>query len=151
VAVLLLSTIVFGAWDIARTRSAERTQRELRHQAETARGESDAANRRLTRDLFLREWQDAETLLEQGKTASALAWFARAAREHPGEFAVQSRLLSILTENIFAMPLGRPFVHGAPVRSGAFSADEQHLITAAADGSVRKPLLRFSRTASRTG
>src|SRR6185503_15866372 len=67
----------------------------------------------------------------------ALAWFAHAAREHPGDFAVQTRLVSLLTENTFALPLGRPLAHGAPVNSGAFSADERRFVTAAGDGQVR--------------
>ena len=144
IALLLVTGIVFATGEVVRTRRAARLQRELREKAETnqrqteqARNEADAANRRLTRTLFLREWQDAEDLLEEGKTASALAWFARAAREHPGDFALQTRLLSFLTENTFALPMGRPFLHGAPVTSGAFSSDEQHLVTAAGDGLVR--------------
>src|SRR6185436_6170 len=144
IALLLMAGVIFSVRDATHTRRAERVQRELRekaetnqHHAEQARNEADAANWRLTRTLFLREWQDAETLLEQGKTASALAWFAHAAREHPGDFAVQTRLLSLLTENTFALPLGRPLVHGVPVNSGAFSADERRFVTAAGDGQVR--------------
>jgi WD40 repeat protein/serine/threonine protein kinase len=144
IAFLLVTGIVFATWEAVRTRRAARAQRELREKAEAnqrqteqARNDADAANRRLTRTLFLREWQDAEDLMEEGKTASALAWFARAAREHPADFAVQTRLLSFLTENTFAMPLGRPFLHGAPVTSGAFSSDGQQLVTAAGDGLVR--------------
>src|SRR5262249_16922678 len=130
IALLLATGIVFATWEAVRTGRVATLQRELREKAEAnqrqteqARTEADAANRRLTHTLFLREWQDAEDLLERGKTASALAWFAQAAREHPGDFAVQTRLISILTENTFALPLGRPFLHGAPVTSGAFSSD----------------------------
>jgi WD40 repeat protein/serine/threonine protein kinase len=153
IALLLVTVTGFATWEAVRTRRTAKIQRELRQKAEAnqlqteqARNEADAANRRLTRTLFLREWQDAEDLLEQGKTASALAWFARAAREHPGDLAVQTRLLSFLTENTFALPLGRPFLHGAPVTSGAFSLDEQHLVTAAGDGLVRVWLIGSETT-----
>ncbi len=137
VALLLVAAVVFGAWDITRTRRAERTQRELRRQAEEARNETDAANRRLNRDLFFREWRDAEQLLDQGKAAPALAWFAHAARAHPSEMAVQTRLLSILTEGRFALPAADPFVHDAALVNASFSADDRLLLTAAEDGRVR--------------
>jgi WD40 repeat protein/predicted Ser/Thr protein kinase len=107
------------------------------HEAELARRLVDAANERLTRDLFVREWQETENLLQQSKLASALAWFARAARNHPDDHAVVNRLLSILSENNFAVPCCRPLDHGAPVTSCVLSADGRKLITAAGDGLVR--------------
>jgi hypothetical protein len=141
---LLVAGIVFSVRDAMRTREAEKIQRDLREkaesnqqQAELARNEADAANRILTRNLFIREWQDAESLLDQGKTAPALAWFARAAREHPGDLAVQTRLLSVLTERSFALPADRTMVHGSPVNSAAFLSDGRSLVTAAEDGLVR--------------
>jgi WD40 repeat protein len=107
------------------------------HRAEQAKADADAANQRLTRSLFIREWQDAEHLLEQGKVGSALAWFARAVRARPDDVAARTRLLGILTERTFALPAGRPLAHGAPVKSALLTSDGTHLVTAAADHQVR--------------
>src|SRR5438552_8616516 len=119
VALLLVSGVVFTLRDAARTRAAEKVQRTLReraeanqHRAEQAKADADAANQRLTRSLFIREWQDAEHLLEQGKVGSALAWFARAVRARPDDVAARTRLLGILTERTFALRAGHPLVHG---------------------------------------
>jgi len=137
VAMLLMAGIVFSLRDAARTRDSEKIQRGMRERAELARSEADAANTRLRRTLYHREWQDAEAALEQGKTGVALAWFARAVREHPDDVAVRTRLLSMLTENSFARPLSQPVEHGSPVRAVSFSSDGQRIVSAAADGQVR--------------
>src|SRR6266567_3725000 len=143
-ALLLVAGIVFTVRDAARTRAAEKVQRTLRegaeanqHRAEQAKADADAANRRLTRSLFIREWQDAEHLLEQGKVGSALAWFARTVRARPEDVAARTRLLGILTERTFALPAGHPLAHGAPVNSALLTSDGTHLVTAAADNRVR--------------
>jgi len=144
VALLLVAGVVFATRDAARTHRAEKVQRELREkaeanqkQAELARNEADAANRILKRNLFIREWLEAETLVDEGKTTSALAWFARAARQHPDDAAVQTRLLSLLTEATFVGPVERTVVHGAPVNNFAFLSDERLLATAGDDRMVR--------------
>lgn len=117
VAVLVVSGIVFVVRDAVRTRTAEKVQRDLRakaesnqRQAEFARNETDAANQILKRNLFIREWLDAERLLDDGKIAPALAWFSRSAREYPGDVAVQTRLLSLLTEGSFVTSADRPML-----------------------------------------
>ncbi len=117
--------------------SGWRQARKERDQALLVQRMVDAGNQRLKRDLFVREWQEAENLLQQGKLASALAWFARAARNKPDDPAVVNRLLSILSENNFAVPCCQPLEHGSPVTSCILSADAQKLITSAADGLVR--------------
>jgi WD40 repeat protein len=144
VALLLVAGVIFATRDAVKTRRAEKLQRDLRQKAETsqkreklARDDADAANRILTHNLFTREWLDAEAQLGEGLTSSALAWFAHAAREHPGDAAVQTRLLSLLTEKTFVVPLDRPLVHGEAVNSTAFLPDGRHLATAANDGIVR--------------
>jgi WD40 repeat protein len=130
VALLLISGIVFTLRDAARSRTAEKVQRNLREQA-------DAANQRLTRSLFVREWQDAEHLLGEGKVVSALAWFSRTVRTRPDDLAARTRLLSILTERSFALPVRHPLVHDAPVNDALLTSDGTSLITAADDGRVR--------------
>src|SRR4029078_1714451 len=64
VALLLVAGVIFATLDAVKTRHAERLQRELQQEA-------DAANRILRRNLFVREWLDAETLLDEGKIPSA--------------------------------------------------------------------------------
>ena len=136
-ALLLVAGVLFIVLDAVRTRRAEVVQRELREKAERAKSETETANRQLTRELFLREWQDAEHLLEQGKMVSALGWFARTVRARPDDVAARTRLLSILTERSFALPVGRPLMHGTPVNDALLISDGTHLVTAADDGRVR--------------
>jgi WD40 repeat protein/serine/threonine protein kinase len=130
VALLLVAGVVFTTRDALQTRRAEKTQRELRQKA-------DAANQRLTHSLFIREWQDAEHLLEQGKVTSALAWFARTVRARPDDVPARTRLLSILTERSFALPVRHPLVHGASVNTALLTSDGTNLVTATDDGRVR--------------
>ncbi len=137
VVALLIAGIVFSVRDAARTRQAEKVQRGLREKAEQAKAGADAAILRLQRSLFMREWHDAEHVIEQGKTAPAIAWFARAAREHPGDPSAQTRLLALLTDRNFGLPLGRPISHGTPVMSASLTADERHLVTVTKDARVR--------------
>jgi WD40 repeat protein/serine/threonine protein kinase len=144
IALLLVAGVIFQTREMMKTRRAEVRERELRQKAQTsqqraelARLEADAANRILTQNLFTREWFDAETLLDEGKTAAALAWFAHAARAHPNDAALQTRLLSLLTESSFVVPADRPLEHDSPVSNFAFLSDRRHLATAAGDGAVR--------------
>jgi serine/threonine protein kinase/WD40 repeat protein len=143
-ALLLVAGVIVATHDAIKTRRAEKRERELRQkaqasgqQAELARNEADAANRILSRNLFVREWLDAEALLDEGKNSSALAWFARAARDHPDDAALQTRLLTLLTERSFVIPADRPLAHDSPVQNFAFLSDGRHLATAAGDGAVR--------------
>jgi WD40 repeat protein len=132
--VVVIAALVAG---LSLASAGWRQAKQERDQAVAARRLVDAGNQRLKRDLFVREWQETENLLQQGKLASALAWFARAARNHPEDPAVVNRLLSILSENNFAVPLCQPLEHGAPVMNCVVSADGRKLITAAGDGLVR--------------
>jgi len=99
------------------------------------RQETESVNRALAHTLFLRDWQSAEALLEQGKTGAALAWFARASQG--GDRTVVTRLLSILSEHNFAFPLAPPFEHARPVLSADFTSDGSRAMTSADDGRVR--------------
>jgi WD40 repeat protein len=139
--IAVVLTLVVGLSLASTAWRQARKERDLARQrlqeAEIARRQVDTANQHLTRNLFLREWQEAEDLLQQAKLGSALAWFARAARSHLDDPAVVNRLLSILSENNFAVPACRPLDHGAPVTSCVLSADGRKLITAAGDGLVR--------------
>jgi serine/threonine protein kinase len=132
-ALALLVGIVLILRDAALTRRGAQMQRALRERAELAKADADAANQRLTRSLFIREWDDAERLLQQGKVSPALIWFARVVRTHPDDVAARTRLLSILTERSFALPVGPPFQHEASVNSALLTGDGSHLVTACGD------------------
>jgi WD40 repeat protein/serine/threonine protein kinase len=144
IALFLVASVIFATRDAFKTRRTEKVEHELRQkaqasqqQAEQARNDADAANRTLTRNLFIREWLDTEALLDEGKVEGALAWFGRAARQHPADAAVQTRLLSLLTEKTFLVPKLRPLVHGSYINTTGFLPDGRHLATAANDGTVR--------------
>lgn len=102
-----------------------------------ARNAAEQANRELSRNLFVREWQEAEALVAQDKTHGALRWFARAVRDQGGDAAPATRLLSLLSEHAFAVPAQAPITNGAPVRSISFSTDDTRLLTSDAAGWVR--------------
>lgn len=102
-----------------------------------ARSAAESANRDLSRNLFVREWREAETLAAQDKVAGALMWFARALRRTPGDAALASRLLSLLSDHAFPLPLGASITNGATIRTLALSADDERLVTADASGRVR--------------
>jgi WD40 repeat protein len=102
-----------------------------------ARAETEAANRRLARNLFVREWQDAEQLVDEGKTHSALIWFARVVRQNPADLVATTRLLELLGNETFSVPAGRELAHPGSVGAADFSADGRRLVTGAVDGKVR--------------
>jgi WD40 repeat protein len=102
-----------------------------------ARNETEAANRRLARDLFVREWNDAEQSLDGGKTIPALIWFARTVRAVPSNHVAATRLLSLLGELTLSIPAGKPLVHSNAVLTADFSPDGRHFLSASANGQVR--------------
>jgi WD40 repeat protein len=102
-----------------------------------ARAETEAANRRLAHELFVRQWNDAEHLVDEGKPGSALTWFARVVRQNPTNLVATTRLLYLLGDQTFSVPAGPDLVHPAAVLTADFSPDGRHLVTGAADGKVR--------------
>ncbi|HMO64556.1 MAG TPA: WD40 repeat domain-containing protein, partial [Verrucomicrobiota bacterium] len=102
-----------------------------------ARTVAENANRDLRHNLFVREWQEAETLAAQDKVGGALLWFARALREKPDDLALATRLVSLLSEHSFALPHRPPLTNDAPVLSARLSPDDARLVTADAAGRVR--------------
>jgi WD40 repeat protein len=102
-----------------------------------ARAEVQTVNRRLAHNLFVREWEDAEQLADEGKAGSALTWFARVVRQDPTNFVATTRLLGLLGEQTFSLPAAPALVHPAAVTSVDFSPDGRLLVTGAADGKVR--------------
>lgn len=99
--------------------------------------ETEAANQRLARNLFVREWNDAEQLFEEGKTVPALTWFSQAVRADPSNSVAAARLLAVLGDLTISVPASEPLRHPGAVLSTSFSPDGQRLVTASADGRVR--------------
>lgn len=104
---------------------------------ERARAETEAVNRRMARDLFLREWSDAEQLLEAGRTIPALVWFSRTVRADRSNHVAATRLLSLLGDLTLSIPSGKPLVHDSAVLNADFAPDGRRVVTACADGRVR--------------
>jgi WD40 repeat protein len=102
-----------------------------------AHAEIQAVNRRLAHDLFVREWNDAEQLVDAGKPGSALTWFARVVRQNPTNHVAATRLLGLLADQTFSLPAAPGLVHPAPVLSADFSPDGHHVVSGCADGKVR--------------
>ncbi|MBX3745794.1 MAG: protein kinase [Verrucomicrobiae bacterium] len=102
-----------------------------------AREAAEEANARLSRNLFLREWQGAEALVAQNKTAGALMWFARALRQHPESLELSTRLLSLLSDHAFPIPRGSPITNDAAVLEIHLSPDDSQLLTTDVAGRVR--------------
>ncbi|MCC7375922.1 MAG: protein kinase [Verrucomicrobiales bacterium] len=103
-----------------------------------ARQETETANRSLARNLFVREWNDAEQFVDEGKTLPALTWFAQVLRRDPSNHVAATRLLSLLGELTLSTPAASPLVHSGAVLTASFSSDGRHLLTAGADGQVRR-------------
>ncbi|MBL9139372.1 MAG: protein kinase [Verrucomicrobiales bacterium] len=103
-----------------------------------ARQETEMANRELARNLFVREWNDAEHFVDDGKTTPALTWFARVLRRDPSNHVAATRLLSLLGDLTFSTPAAAPLVHTGAVLTADFSPDGRSLLTASADGQVRR-------------
>ncbi len=102
-----------------------------------AREQTEATSRRLARGLFIREWRDAENLVQQDKATSALMWFARALRDDPTHATTATRLMTLLGAHNFAVPAFAPLNHPAAVRISEFSPGGGRLATVAGDGMVR--------------
>lgn len=94
-------------------------------------------NRELETHLRRVEWQQAEESLAAGRTADAMAAFARFARETPDSPAVAKRLTSLLEMRAFALPALPAFVHGVPVNLARMDASFRRLLTVADDGVLR--------------
>jgi WD40 repeat protein len=102
-----------------------------------ARRETETANHNLARNLFVREWNDAEQFVDEGKVTPALTWFAQVLRRDPSNHVAATRLLSLLSDLTLSTPAAAPLVHSGAVLTASFSSNGRHLLTASADGQVR--------------
>jgi WD40 repeat protein/serine/threonine protein kinase len=103
----------------------------------TANRAKDRANVQLAKHLRDLQWQKIDDLIATGKRANALAYLSSFLRQDPNDRIAATRVVSTLSGCNFGLLAVPPLFHGAPVNSVDISADGQHAITAADDGSVR--------------
>jgi len=81
--------------------------------------------------------QRADDLLVQQRAAEALTHLASVLRDNPGNRVAAARIVSVLSQRSFALPLTPPLVHTGQVRAVAFSPDGRRVATASTDRTVR--------------
>lgn len=81
--------------------------------------------------------QRADDLLAQGRAAEALTRLASVLRANPNNRVAAARIISVLSQRSFALPLSPPLLHTGQVRSAAFSPDGRRVATASTDRTAR--------------
>jgi WD40 repeat protein len=81
--------------------------------------------------------QRADDLLAQQRAAEGLTHLASVLRDNPGNRVAAARIISVLSQRSFALPLTPPLVHTGQVRSVAFSPDGRRVATASTDWTAR--------------
>ncbi|MFO1499275.1 MAG: protein kinase [Verrucomicrobiota bacterium] len=107
---------------------------QARSQAEQAKQQTDNANRQLASNVRHFEWQEAEELAQTGHRADALALFARLLRDQPEDPIAATRILSMLSQRSFGLPMGQPLRHHAAVLSAYFNGTGDRIVTSSIDG-----------------
>jgi WD40 repeat protein len=107
------------------------------HRITQAHQATQAASRQLAAHLRQVEWQQAEEALAAGRTADAMAAFARFLRETPGDLTAAKRLTSLLETRAFPLPALPPLRHGVPVNLLRMDRDGRRLFTVSDDGVLR--------------
>ncbi|MEM7385245.1 MAG: serine/threonine-protein kinase, partial [Verrucomicrobiota bacterium] len=125
-AFLTLFVLVAGSWGVAWQwhRAQENARSEFR---ERQRAEGH---------LFSLEMKVAENLLQTGKPDQALAYLARAVRRNPDEPLAANRIVSILTQRNFSLPVLRERELGGGIFDFAFASDGQSLFACTKDGRI---------------
>jgi WD40 repeat protein len=90
----------------------------------------DAGKRALSA-LSVGDFNEATKLIQDGNPATALAYLSRSLANNPNNTSAQARLLSMLEENNWALPLTAPLAHGAPVSMVEFNRPGTRLLTVA--------------------
>jgi WD40 repeat protein len=123
VVLLLLLALAFGATAAAvRIAAARDAQARERTRAE-----------RMVNQL---EAQEGDNLLRDGQVSPALAHLASVLRKEPDNRTVAARIVSVLMERSFPLPICPPIPHGTPVGLVMFSPDGKRIATASSDGVV---------------
>jgi WD40 repeat protein/serine/threonine protein kinase len=119
--------------------AAEKQQSELRRQAEVS-------GKRLAESLTRLDLERAEDLLKVGKTADALAHLSGLLRANPADRVLAERLLTLLTQRTFVLPLFESIIDEAPIGvanlgpegtaigSAQFSPDGSYLLIISGEG-----------------
>lgn len=110
-------------WEWRRAAHHAQAEERERHRAEHA-----------VRDLQFRRVGD---LLEQNRSAAALALLAQIARSDPGNPLAVERMVSLLSQRSFGLAAAPPLRHDQRVNEIGFSPDGRQVITASQDGTAR--------------
>jgi len=96
--------------------------------AERARAEATLGELELDR---------AEDLLRNEQPNAALAWLAHSVRRQPTNAVAAQRIVSVLSDRSFALPVAPPLWHTGAVAWAEFSADGTRVVTASHDGTAQ--------------
>jgi WD40 repeat protein/serine/threonine protein kinase len=83
------------------------------------------------------ELQRVEDLLEKDESVRGVAHLARIVRQQPTNRIAAQRLISVLSQRDFVLPVGRPLQHGGAVNYVEFSPDGRWVVTASSDRTAR--------------
>jgi len=103
----------------------------IRAQRRAEQAQRDESARSSRTDLFY-----GSQLLEQGKVSEGIAYFARAVRSDPQNYAAGPRLISALAYRAFALPVGPSHAHGNEVVVRAVSTDGRRIVTMTDDRKI---------------
>jgi WD40 repeat protein len=107
------------------------------YRAHRAQSETARLNSQLAQNLRRVQWERAEQSIAGGRVADALAVFARLLRDQPRDRVLATRLISLLSNRAFALPMGPPLAHEGPLTWVELNTDATGLLTASIDGSAR--------------
>jgi hypothetical protein len=128
---LTTSSALFLKERSARERAveSERSEQELRRQADIARAAETVRVSRAARDLG---WQ----LFAQGHSAEAMAWLVHAARTDPTDSTIGPRLASVLASRKFLLPEGPTLRFPASISNVHYISGGSRIAVFADDGTV---------------
>jgi serine/threonine protein kinase/WD40 repeat protein len=129
---LIVSSTLFVSERAAREHAtaAEKTQGELRRQAEVARANEQKRAARTALDLANRNLAD-------GHFADGLAYLVYASRKDPSNTTLGPRLASALATHNFLLPEGPGFECGSPILAVHFTKDGRSIYVGTEDGVLR--------------
>jgi WD40 repeat protein/serine/threonine protein kinase len=108
----------------------------LAYETNVAKRTAERANVSLARRVRDFEWQAVDDLARAGKSADALTYVNRFLRRDPSDSIAATRLISILGQHNFALPVGATMRHGARINALELDPTSTRLMTASDDGLV---------------
>lgn len=108
----------------------------LAFETNQARKTSERANLSLARRVRDFEWQTLDDLARAGKSADALTYVNRFLRRDPADSIAATRLISILSQHNFALPVGDIMTHRGRINALELDPTSTRLMTGSDDGQV---------------